>query len=168
MDEASKSLKSQNEIPFAEVSPDEPLFVEKWLLQSAKQAAKVYCYLDVRLHKLETVHSKVEWLRSKQDAKSRILSLDSEIRILSARLDKVEELKCNKERLLSKNTGSASLLKDERFRKQMQGKFIAKLEQLAALLKIHLICDMCMKLPGALLLKLVIFIRYGVFVILNY
>jgi hypothetical protein len=135
LEEASKSLKSQNDLPFAEVSADGPLFFEKWLLQSAKQAAKIYCYLDVRLHKLETVHSEVERLRSKQDAKSRILSLDSEIRILSARLDEFEELKCNKERLLSKKTGSSSLLKEERFRKQMQGKFIAKLEQLAALLK---------------------------------
>ena len=135
LEETSKSLKSQNDLPFAEVSADGPLFFEKWLLQSAKQAAKIYCYLDVRLHKLETVHSEVERLRSKQDAKSRILSLDSEIRILSARLDEFEELKCNKERLLSKKTGSSSLLKEERFRKQMQGKFIAKLEQLAALLK---------------------------------
>ena len=135
LEKATKSLRSQNELPFAEVSLAGSLFVEAWVLQAAKEAAKVYCQMDVRLLKLENVHNEVERLRSKQDAKSRILSLDSEIRILSARLDDFEDKKCNKERLLSKKTGSCSLLQEERFRKQMQGKFTAQLEQLASLLK---------------------------------
>jgi hypothetical protein len=89
----------------------------------------------MRLFKLEQIHQEVETLRSKQDIKSRIISLDSEVRILSAKLSDFEDTKCGKNRLLTKKTGSGSLLKEERFRKQMQGKFTSKLEQLAGLLR---------------------------------
>jgi hypothetical protein len=61
--------------------------------------------------------------------------LDSELRILSARLSDFEDKKCNKQRLLTKKSGSSALLKEERFRKQMQGKYTSTLEQLVGLLK---------------------------------
>ena len=62
--------------------------------------------------------------------------LDSEIRIMNAKLIDFEELQCNKQRLLSKKNGGAGLLKEERFRKQMQSKFVSNLKQLANLLKL--------------------------------
>jgi hypothetical protein len=109
--------------------------VEEWVAMSTLDASKACQVLNTRLHKLEEVHSEVERLRSKQDAKSRIISLDSEIRILSATLAEFEEKKCNKQRLLTKKSGSSTLLREERYRRQMQGKFTTKLEHLAAAVK---------------------------------
>lgn len=108
---------------------------EEWVDLAVKDAHKVYKELSMRLFKLNQIHQEVETLRSKQDIKSRIISLDSEIRILSAKLEDFEDKKCGKNRLLTKKIGSGTLLKEERFRKQMQGKFTSKLEQLAGLLR---------------------------------
>jgi hypothetical protein len=91
--------------------------------------------LTARLHKLEQIHLEVEKLRSKQDAKSLLISLDSEIRILTSSLAEFEDKKCNKERLLTKKAGSSTLLREERFRKQMQEKFISKMHQLKLAVK---------------------------------
>jgi hypothetical protein len=108
---------------------------EKWVTVAITDIRQSFQELSVRLFKLEKIHQEVEKQRFQQDAKGRILSLDSEIRILNAQLSEFEEKKCNKQRLLSKKVGSSNLLKEERFRKQMQTKFSAKLAQLAALLK---------------------------------
>ncbi|KAL3924022.1 MAG: hypothetical protein SGILL_001299 [Bacillariaceae sp.] len=107
---------------------------EDWMQSASQRAAEVYENLDKKLEKLEAIHKEVEKLRSKQDTKSKILSLDSEIRIMNAKLLDFED-HCNKQRLLSKKTSGGALLKEERFRKQMQSKFSSNLKQLATLLQ---------------------------------
>lgn len=129
--EATKALQSK-ENPF--VNPQSKV-AEKWLSRAFKDAREVVGVLEARLLKLERVHDEVESLRSKQDTKSRIMSLDSEIRILSANLEQFEDKQCDKQRLLTKKTGSSNLLREERFRKQMQTKFTSKLSQLTNALK---------------------------------
>jgi len=95
-----------------------------------------YCDdLDRKLKKLRGIHEEVERLRSKQDKKSQILTLDSEIRILNSKFTDFEETKCSKQRLLTKKSNGSGLLKEERFRKQMQSKFVVKLGQLSTLLR---------------------------------
>ena len=103
---------------------------EEWVSEALKEASAAYQLLSTRLHKLEKIHLEVEKLRSKQDAKSRIISLDSEVRILTSSLAEFEDMKCHKQRLLTKKAGSSTLLREERFLKQMQGKFTSKLQQL--------------------------------------
>jgi hypothetical protein len=107
---------------------------EEWMQGATQRAAEVYENLDKKLEKLESIHKEVEKLRAKQDTKSKILSLDSEIRIMNAKLLDFEE-HCNKQRLLTKKTSGGALLKEERFRKHMQSKFSSNLKQLAALLQ---------------------------------
>ena len=107
-----------------------------WLYSTAKQGQEAYTSLDKKLFKLQTVHEQVETLGARQDAKSKVLSLDSEVRLLNAQLAEFEEKKCSKDRLLSRQTASSQLLREERYRKQMKAKFTSKLEQLAELLKI--------------------------------
>ena len=109
--------------------------IEAWVHEAVDAAVKGNQLLERRLFKLEKIHEEVEKLRSRQDSKSRIISLDSEVRILNANLLDFEDLQCSKQRLLSKKSGGSTLLKEERFRKQMQGKFVSKLEQLASLLR---------------------------------
>jgi kinesin family member 4 len=123
------STKAGNEInPFNEESTY--AYEEKWIISARDSAATAYSTLISRLNRLERIHNQVEKLRSQQDAKSRIISLDSEIRILSSRLADFEDKKCSKERLITKKPGTSSLLREERFRKQMQGKFTSKLHEL--------------------------------------
>jgi DNA repair exonuclease SbcCD ATPase subunit len=107
---------------------------EEWVLSAVRDATKSYRQLESRVYKLGQIHQEVERLRSKQDAKSKIISLDSEVRVLSSKLAEFEDKKCNKQRLLTKKSNSSHLLKEERFRKQMQQKYSSKLEQLAKLL----------------------------------
>lgn len=108
---------------------------EEWIATATKRGKEIYKELNWKLSKLEEIHMKVEQLRSKQDTKSQILSLDSEIRILNSKLLEFEALKCGKGRLLSKKGNGSALLKEERFRKQMQAKFVSQLNQLADLLQ---------------------------------
>jgi hypothetical protein len=108
---------------------------EEWIVAAVQKAIVVYRDLDKKLRKLDGIHKDVEELRSRQDTKSQIISLDSEIRILNVKLQDFEELQCNKQRLLTKKSSGSSLLKEERFRKQMQGKFVSKLGQLTSLLR---------------------------------
>lgn len=134
--EKSKSIAGlDNENPFSDKSIGAISSHEGWMVNAVKSATNLNRTLKRRLRKLEGINNEVERLRSKQDTKSKILSLDSEIRIMNAKLLDFEELKCNKERLLTKKTGGTTLLKEERFRKQMQTKFLAKLKQLVSLLQ---------------------------------
>ena len=134
--EKSKSITGlDNENPFSDKSIGAISTHEGWIVNAVKTATNLNRALKRRLRKLEGINNEVERLRSKQDTKSQILSLDSEIRIMNAKLLDFEELKCNKERLLTKKTGGTTLLKEERFRKQMQTKFLAKLKQLVSLLQ---------------------------------
>ncbi|KAI2493789.1 hypothetical protein MHU86_20752 [Fragilaria crotonensis] len=89
---------------------------EEWVSEAVKEASTAYQLLSTRLHKLEQIHLEVEKLRSKQDAKSLIISLDSEIRILTSSLAEFEDKKCHKQRLLTKKARSSTLLREERFR----------------------------------------------------
>ena len=134
--EKSKSTAGlDNENPFSEMSIGVASSSEGWMINVIKSATNLNRTLKRRLRKLEGINNEVERLRSKQDIKSQILSLDSEIRIMNAKLLDFEELKCNKQRLLTKKIGGTTLLKEERFRKQMQNKFLAKLKQLVNLLR---------------------------------
>eukprot|EP00429_Kryptoperidinium_foliaceum_P006567 CAMPEP_0176013204 /NCGR_PEP_ID=MMETSP0120_2-20121206/6187_1 /TAXON_ID=160619 /ORGANISM="Kryptoperidinium foliaceum, Strain CCMP 1326" /LENGTH=1628 /DNA_ID=CAMNT_0017346107 /DNA_START=393 /DNA_END=5279 /DNA_ORIENTATION=- len=108
---------------------------EVWISTLLTKGRIVNKELQTKLRKLAAIHREVEKLRSKQDTKSQVLSLDSEIRILNSKLLDFEELQCSKQRLLTKKSGSTSLLKEARFRKQMKAKFESKLSQLASLLR---------------------------------
>jgi hypothetical protein len=115
--------------------------LEDWILPAKEKATVTFLELEKLLFKLQKIHKEVERLSAKQDVKSRIISLDSEIRILNAKLAEFEETKCDKERLTTKKATSSTLLKEERYRKQMQSKFSAKFVQLASLLKTWSIDD---------------------------
>lgn len=132
IDESARDLESNTESPFDEVLHTCAKDTEQWVLTAVNNCRSTYKELDTRLFKLESIHKEVEKLKARQDSKSRIISLDSELGILSARLSEFEDKRCNKQRLLSKKSGSAALLKEERFRKQMQAKYSSTLEQLAA------------------------------------
>ena len=135
MEESLLSMESKPEGPFHDVVHTSSIDSEEWVLVAVKDGTKTFRQLESRLFKLEKIHEEVEKLSTRQDAKSRIISLDSEIRLLSAKLSEFEDEKCDKQRLVSKKTTSSNLLKEERFRKHMQSKFSSKLEQLAKLLK---------------------------------
>lgn len=135
IDESLREIQSQAVGPFDSVVRASSVDGEEWVLSSVKKATKNYRDLEMRLLRLEKIHEEVERLRKRQDAKSKIISLDSEVRILSSKLNEFEEKKCNKQRLTTKKSTSSNLLKEERFRKQMQAKFTAKLDQLGSLLK---------------------------------
>jgi hypothetical protein len=108
---------------------------EEWMIHAVRRASEVEKELDMKLSKLREIHNEVERLRTRQEAKSQILSLDAEIRMMNAKLADFEDFQCDKSRLLSKKNGGSALLKEERFRKQMQSKFASYLEQLGMLLR---------------------------------
>jgi len=107
---------------------------ESWLIDAAKRAANFYRTLEIRLKKLEGINREVERLRSKQDVKSQILSLDSEIRIMNAKLLDLEGLHYSKKRLMMKKQGGKELQKEEIFKNQIRTKFVRSLKQLEKLL----------------------------------
>ena len=108
---------------------------EEWLLQCLAEAKVASESLTLKLFKLKHIHCEVEKKRMKQDIKSKIVRLDHEIRIIDAKLAQFEEKASNKQRLVSKKANSGVLLKEEKFRKHMQAKFISKLESLKETLK---------------------------------
>lgn len=108
---------------------------EVWMDSAIRRSSEVHQKMEPKLAKLSEIHQEVERLRSKQDTKSQILSLDAEIRVMNAKLVDFEDFQCDKQRLLTKKNGGSALLKEERFRKQMQAKFASNLEQLANLLR---------------------------------
>lgn len=135
VDEATREIETKAESPFDSILQSCQSDSEEWLLSSVQSAMKAYRRLNVRLFKLSKIHDEVEKLRAKQDAKSKITSLDAEIRIISARLIEFEEKASNKGRLLTKKVNSTNFLKEERFRKHMQGKFASKLKSFGLLLQ---------------------------------
>jgi hypothetical protein len=135
VDNPDSTLEITEVAPFDELEDSLLPNAEDWIVAAVEEGARVYRDLDANLSKLGGIHREVEKLRSKQDTKSQVLSLDSEIRILNAKLQDFEELQCSKQRLLNKKISGSALLKEERFRKQMQGKFVSKLGQLASLLR---------------------------------
>jgi hypothetical protein len=135
IDESMREIDSQTGGPFDDVVRMASVDGEEWVLTAVKDCTKDYRQLEMKLFKLEKIHSEVEQLKTRQDAKSRILTLDSELRILNSKLNEFEDKKCVKQRLTTKKNTSSNLLKEERFRKQMQSKFTSKLDQLVKLLK---------------------------------
>jgi len=135
IDDSTKAMENSTVSPFDEVLHTCAADKEQWVLAAVKNCRSTYKQLETRLFKLESIHKAVEKMKLRQNNKSRIISMDSELRVLSARLSDFEDKKCNKQRLLSKKSDNGALLKEERFRKQMQAKYSATLEQLSALLK---------------------------------
>lgn len=134
LDQMSKGIEMMTASPFDMVLQECPAEVEEWVLKSSKDATRVQRTLGIRVFKLKKIHEEVERLKRKQDAKNGIMSLNNELRLLSAKLADFEEKSCNKQRLLDKKVNSSSLLEEERFRKQMQGMFASKLETLRQML----------------------------------
>lgn len=135
IDDSNETTRIGNENIFGTLDMCLGGYTEEWILSLVVKGRNVNKDLEIKLGKLGAIHAEVEKLRSKQDTKSQVLSLDSEIRILNARLMDFEDLQCNKQRLLTKKSGSTALLKEARFRKQMKSKFVSKLGQLASLLR---------------------------------
>jgi Kinesin motor domain len=135
IDQAVREIDSQAGGPFDDIVALSKVDGEEWVLLAVKDGTRNFKELESRLLKLEMIHEEVEELRARQDSKSRIISLDTEVRILCAKLNEFEEKKCSKQRLTTKKNTSSTLLKEERFRRQMQLKFTAKLDQLASLVK---------------------------------
>ena len=135
IDEKLREMQSQAAGPFDSVVRVSAVDGEEWVLTAVKDGTKNFRELEMSLFKLEKIHGEVERLRMRQDAKSKIISLDSEVRILKSKLNEFEDKKCVPQRLTTKKNTSSNLLKEERFRKQMQSKYIAKLDQLGSLLK---------------------------------
>lgn len=133
VDDSIRSIEAQTSSPFDAVHRLQN--TEQWLRTEVTEGTKVVSVLEVRLSKLERVHSEVELLRSRQDVKSQIISLDSEVRLLSSKLNDFEDRKCVKQRLTTTKNTSSSLLKEAEFRKQMKSKFTSKLDHLQNLLK---------------------------------
>jgi kinesin family protein 4/21/27 len=120
--------------PFDSLLEECPVDVEEWVLKSSKDAMRVQRILGVKIFKLSRIHQEVEKLKLTQVAKNGIMSLNSELNLISAKLVEFEEKAGDKQRLLNKKVNSSSLLEEERYRKQMQGMFVAKLETLRQLL----------------------------------
>lgn len=123
-------------ISLAGTDNDRDANAEAWLIDFFKDAKIFERELSAKLYRLQVIHAEVEKKRSKQDAKSIIMSLDSEIRVIDAKLAQFEVKASNKQRLVSKKTNSGVLLKEEKFRKHMQAKFISKLDRLRTSLKV--------------------------------
>jgi len=134
VEESTKAFQATTDTSFESVIRNSTKDIEEWVLTSVKDATRIHRQLSARLLKLSKIHEEVEKLRSKQDAKSQIMSLDSEVRILSAKLSEFEEKAGSRQRL-TKKMNSSTLLKEERFRKQMQVSFTSKLQTLGKLLQ---------------------------------
>ena len=134
VEQATKSIQSQPQHDFEGVLKACTTDIEEWLLCAVKDAQKVHRTLNNSLLKLSKIHEEVERLSTKQGNKSKIMSLDSELCILSAKLAEFEE-KANSKQRLTKKTNSSSLLKEEKFRKQMQHNFTIKLKSLSKLVR---------------------------------
>ena len=133
IEESTKSVHTQHVHHFDAVLKVCTADIEEWLLCSVKDAQKIHRTLSNSLLKLNKIHEEVERLSTKQATKSKIISLDSELCILSAKLCEFEDKACSKQRLTRK-TNSSSLLKEEKFRKQMQNNYTSKLQSLSSLI----------------------------------
>ena len=130
LEDSTSKLQMKTAGPFDHIVRECPPEVEDWVLKSLNEAAKVQKLLRIRVMKLKRIQEEVERLKKKQDAKNGIMSLNSELNVLNAKLVDFEEKAGDKQRLLNKKANSASLLEEERYRKQMQTMFAAKLDAL--------------------------------------
>jgi DNA replication initiation complex subunit (GINS family) len=135
IDQSLREIRGQNISPFDDALALSAADGEEWLLLEMKNGTKSYVELEARLFKLQKIHAEVEQLRDRQDSKSKIMSLDAQVRILNAQIQDFEGGKSNKQRLISKTAAGFSLLQEERFRKQIQLKLSFTLRQLISMLK---------------------------------
>jgi hypothetical protein len=134
LDRNLTKIEMSTSSPFDNLLEECPVGMEEWVLKSTKDAMRVQRMLGVKVFKLSHIHREVEKLKRTQEAKNGIMSLNSEIKLLNAKLVDFEERAGNKQRLLNKKVNSSSLLEEERYRKQMQSMFAAKLETLRQML----------------------------------
>ncbi len=134
LEELASKIEMDTTSPFDNILGDCPAGVEEWVLKSITDSTKIQRMLGIRVFKLKRLHGEVERLRRKQEAKNKIMSINSKLNVLSTKLAEFEEKAGNKQRLLNKKTNSSTLLEEARFRKQMQGMFSAELETLGKLL----------------------------------
>ena len=107
---------------------------EEWVLTVLKNGSKIHKLLCTVLVKLENVHTKLESLRLKQDNRSQIKSLNSEIQIINAKLVEFEERSGKKQKLTTKKINHSSLRKKKYFLNQMQNTSASKLKIMSDLL----------------------------------
>jgi Kinesin-like protein len=134
-DEVEKAIKSHESQPkhdFDEVLKTCTNDIEEWLLGAVKEAQKTHRTLSNGLMKLNIIHDEVERLSNKQAIKSKVMTLNSELCILSAKFTEFEK-KANSRQRLTKKMNSSSLLKEEKFRREMQSNFTSKLKALSNL-----------------------------------
>ena len=130
LEDSTTKLQMTTASPFDHILRECPPEVEEWVLKLLTGATKVHRSLRIRVMKLKRIQEEVERLKKKQDAKNGIMSLNSELNVLNAKLAEFEEKAGDKQRLLNKKANSSSLLEEERYRKQMQSMFVSKLEAL--------------------------------------
>jgi outer membrane murein-binding lipoprotein Lpp len=130
LEDSTTKLLIKTAGPFDHIRRECPPEVEEWVLNSISEATKVQKSLRIRVMKLRRIQEEVERLKKKQDAKNGIMSLNSELNVLNAKLVDFEEKAGDKQRLLNKKANSSLLLEEERYRKQMQAMFVSKLEAL--------------------------------------
>ena len=130
IEDSTTNLQMKTADPFDHILRDCPPEVEEWVLKSLSDATKVQRLLRIRVMKLKRIQEEVERLKKKQDAKNEIMSLNSELNVLNAKLVDFEQKAGDKQRLLNKRANSSALLEEERYRKQMQAMFVSKLEAL--------------------------------------
>jgi hypothetical protein len=130
LEDSTTKLQMKTAGPFDHILRECPPEVEEWVLKSISDATKVQKLLRIRVMKLKRIQEEVERLKKKQEAKNGIMSLNSELNVLNAKLVDFEEKASDKQRLLNKKANSSSLLEEERYRKQMQAMFVSKLEAL--------------------------------------
>jgi len=134
IDEQTSEIEMTSTSPFDNLQQGCSAGVEQWVIKSSSDAARIQKVLCVRVFKLSQIHKEVESLKIKQQSKNGILSLNSELQILSIKLAAFEDKAGDKQRLLNKKANSSSLLEEERFRKQMQSSFKSKLDSLCMML----------------------------------
>jgi hypothetical protein len=122
------------ENPFPRLLQTYSIDTEEWIYECTNKSVSLYQVLSTKLSKLSTVHQEVEKLKSQQDLKSCIVLLDSEIRIMNTKLAEFEAKASDRQRLTNKKINSATLLEEERFRRQIQASFSTKLQNLANML----------------------------------
>jgi len=117
--------------PFSQLLTAYGIDTEEWIYEITNKSVNFYIVLRAKLLKLSIVHNEVEKLKSQQDLKSSIITVDSEIRMMNAKLAEFEAKASDRQRLTNKKINSATLLEEERFRRQIQASFSTKLQNLA-------------------------------------
>jgi hypothetical protein len=79
LDESMTSMQTRLNGPFDDVVELCKLDGEEWVLAAVKGATESYRLLETRFYKLEQTHQEVERVRTRQDSKSWIISLDSKV-----------------------------------------------------------------------------------------